>query len=288
MSLFGILSGKGICTLIMGTVNQGGVAICVSEKLDLEITDIDIDRDEEGRWIKGKIKWNNEIISVASVYAPNDSYARALFFDNLCDRIEDSNYIIGGDFNCNLDNDIATDPSKIIMHNVLNEKYIIDVWRTVQPTEPGYTHFHKVTKKPSRIDFFFIPSNLISNVNDISVYKHGLSDHNILNIKINDPHTCHGNGRWICNDSLLKEDDCISRITIFGNTGVSRKITISLYLNGEKLVNSELKKIIQGYGKEKARKHKHKQMHLQEHYNALISDPHKADINAIKDIETEL
>ena len=61
------------------------------------------------------------------MYATNELYARAQFFDSLCDRIDLNSCIIGGDFYCNIDKK-TTDPSKIIMLNVLNEKDILDVW----------------------------------------------------------------------------------------------------------------------------------------------------------------
>lgn len=268
-----------------GNRQSRGVAIFISDKLNLEITDID--KDKEGRWIKGNIKWNNELLSIASVYAPNELYARAQFFDSLCDRIDLNRYIIGGDFNCNIDKN-TTDPSKIIMQNVLNEKDILDVWRTVHPDEPGYTHYHKVTKKPSRIDYILTSSNLINNVTDITVYTHGLSDHHVLNMKINNPQVCHGNGRWICNNSLLKEDDCILRINIFWKYWSTQKMYHDTLLEWWEIGKFRIKEIIQGYGKEKSRKQNHKHDVMQKQYISLINDPEKSKVDAIKDLEAQL
>ena len=53
------------------------IAILVSEKSNLDVKNID--KDDEGRWIKREINWNNTTLSVASVYAPNEQYARSYF-----------------------------------------------------------------------------------------------------------------------------------------------------------------------------------------------------------------
>ena len=81
-----------------GTRQSKGVAIFTSEQSGLELTNIENDSDR--RWIKGEMEWENSVLSIASVYAPNESYTRSTFFDSLCDQITD-NYIVGGDFNSN-------------------------------------------------------------------------------------------------------------------------------------------------------------------------------------------
>ena len=61
-----------------------------------------------------------------------------LFFDSLSDHITvNDNSIIGGDFNCYIDNVNTKDASKIILKNVLIEKDLCDVWRTICPEETG-------------------------------------------------------------------------------------------------------------------------------------------------------
>ena len=94
---------KGKMYFCHGNCQSLGVAILVSEKSNLDVKNID--KDGKGRWIKGEINWNNTTLSVASVYAPNEQYARSYFVDDLSDRITgDYNWIIGRDFNCNTDN----------------------------------------------------------------------------------------------------------------------------------------------------------------------------------------
>ena len=145
---------------------------------------------KEGRWIKGQTKWNNLDIPVASVYAPNNSYDRAYFFYDMSDWIISDSSIIGGDFNCNIDNVKIKDGSKTILKNVINEKDLCDVWRTIHPDKAGYTHYHKASKQATRIDYLFLSSNLLSNVLDVRVNPHGNSDHSIVCMKLHDPGMC--------------------------------------------------------------------------------------------------
>ena len=159
-----------------GNRQSRGVAIFTTESSGLDVSNIS--HDVDGRWILGEISWNNETYSIASVYAPNDLMARGHFFDGLTDLINgNDNCIVGGDFNCDLDNQNLKDRSKTILHNVLIEKDLVDAWRIIYPENPGFTHFHKVYNKASRIDYVFTSSHLLNSTE-------GLSDHHVVNVRI--------------------------------------------------------------------------------------------------------
>ena len=130
---------KGKKIFSHGNSQSRGVAILINEKSGLDV--ININKDSEGRWINGEIKWKNTNLNIASVYAPNEAYARAHFFNDLEDLIDDNDWVIGGDFNCNIDNNRIKDVSKIILRNVLQEKDLFDVWNTVYPNGKGYRTF---------------------------------------------------------------------------------------------------------------------------------------------------
>lgn len=222
MPPFGVHSGKGKMFLCHGNRQSRGVAILVSEKSGLDVKNMS--KDIEGRWIKGEINRDKTMLSVASVYAPNEQYARSYFCDDVSDRITgDHNWIIGGDFNCNIDNSTVKDVSKTILKNVTQETDLVDTWRTIHPGEIGSTHYHKATKQASRIDYLFISSNLLCSVIDISVIPYGISDHHIVNMKLHDPNTYHVQGRWICNNSLLKDEDCNFRTNTFWEYWITHK-----------------------------------------------------------------
>ena len=149
-----------------------------------------------------------------------------------------------------------------------------------------YIHYHKATKQASRIDYIFMSSNLLGNVLDDSVNPHGFSDHSIVSLKLHDPNNLHGQGRWICNNSILTDNDCNYRIETFLTFLITQKDNYDL-LDWWESGKFRIKKIIKDYGKGKAHHKKQKQIDLQRRYNSLIDNPNSnADI--IKDLEIQL
>lgn len=228
-------------------------------------------------------------INIASVYAPNEISARSQFFDNLVDCIDNEHdWIVGGDFNCNIDSEKTKDVSKIILRNVLNEKDLYDAWRVTFPEDPGYTHYHKATKQASRIDYLFFSPAILNNVTDVEVNPLGLSDHNIVFLKLEDSHTFHGQGRWMCNNSLLKDKDCSFRIEMFWKFWHGQKDGHDSLADWWEWGKTRTKEIIKEYGKEKSWKRKQQQNDLQKRYQVLINSPEGADAEDIKDLETQM
>ena len=110
-----------------GTTNSCGVAILISQKSGLHL--INFKNDSNGRWVKGDIAMGGEVISLISLYAPNNATIRKHFYErigrSLSDIIEDYNCIIGGDFNCDINADIY-DQSRKCLLNVIQENDLID------------------------------------------------------------------------------------------------------------------------------------------------------------------
>ena len=271
-----------------GNRQSRGVAILTSDKVSLNITNIVTD--DEGRCIKAQMIWNDNTFFIASIYAPNQIYDRTHFFDDLSNQITGfDNWIVGGDFNCNLDNKQIKDVSKIVLNNVLQEKDLIDSWRTVHPDKEGYTHFHKGSKQANRIDYIFVSYNLINNVNDVSVTSCGLSDHQVICLKIDDIKTPHGQGRWFCNNSLLEDSECIARITKLWDFWKSQKLNYNTLSKWWETGKFRLKEIVQEYGKEKARTQKQNRKELQKRYDFLIKNTDSINkVDQIKKVEAEL
>ena len=95
---------------------------------------------------------------------------------------------------------------------MIQENDLIDVWRTIQLNNPGYTYYHKGLKRSSRIDYImFMSSELLNQTNDVVTCSTGLTDHRIISMKLSDDDIPHGPGRWKCNNSLLKDSECINR-----------------------------------------------------------------------------
>ena len=276
---------KGKMYFSHGTRNSRGVAIITSYKSGLEVNNISTD--SEGRFIKGEIKWDNSTLSVASVYAPNDVNARINFFNDLCERIDIDNHIVGGDFNCHLDNE-GRDGSKTILKNILNEKDLIDVWHSLHPIDKGYTHHHRGNHKLGRIDYLLASSNILNSIIDANVCPNGLSDHHTLSMKINNPEVAHGQGRWICNNSLINDEDCIFRVQHFWQFWKTRKNFFDSLLSWWEVGKSRLKEILHEYGKEKAWIKKQKLKELHRNYANAITDLRTDNRDVLNDLENQI
>ena len=271
-----------------GNRQSRGVAILTSFKSGLNVDNIE--KDNDGRWLKGEINWNNINIFVASVYAPNEPRQKMYFLDELADRIninDNDNWILGGDFNIHLDNVNSNDGSRTILQNVINEKDLCDAWRTAHPESPGITHYHKATKTTSRIDHLFISSNLRNYMIEASVHVHGLSDHHVVNLKLNDVHIQHGSGRWMCNNSLLKDGHLLDRLQNLWNFWRTQKGSCDT-LTWWDIGKFRIKEILQDHGKEKAWEKKRYQKNLQKRYNFLINNPDKCKDGDIQSVEDQL
>ena len=153
-------------------------------------------------------------------------YPRIKFFHVLAKYLhEENNYIVNGDFNCQLD--IKNNDRSVSKLNklILNQELMYDVWRTIYPDEHGYTFYHKILKRSSRIDYSFISNNLLFMIPDASVSSVGLSDHHALSFHIQRQEVKRGPGRWFCNNNALKDDQCKDRITFFWEFWQSKKAT---------------------------------------------------------------
>ena len=270
-----------------GPNHTKGVAILTSKKSGIDISNVEMD--DEGRWIKGEVIWNDNVINLASVYAPNVLRERIYFFDGLTDRITgDKNWIIGGDFNCNLDKSHIKDNSQIILRNVSQEKDLIDVWRTLFPDDPGYTHFHNPTKTPNRIDYFFVSTNMLNQIENISCKVYGLSDHHPITLKLSDGKPSHGYGRWICNNNILNDEDCLFRVKHFWIFWRTQKDKYCNLIEWWEIGKCRLKEIIQDYSKEKSWNSKKELFRLEKRYKQLIDKPTDANYEEIKTIENSI
>ena len=112
-----------------------GVAIFVRNNIIFDVQKIF--KDLEGRFIILKGNINNRAITIASIYAPNES--QSTFFTNffgVLDRFNSPHIIVGGDFNLSanptLDRSRITPSSKAFSKSLsrsLNKLQLVDSWR---------------------------------------------------------------------------------------------------------------------------------------------------------------
>ena len=103
--------------------------------------------------------------------------------------------------------------SKDMINILIDEFNLIDLWRHFNPNLKQYTRHQKSPKVLSRLDFFLISSNFISNCVNSKIIPSVSSDHSIVtcNFKVNN---CpRGPGFWKMNCRFLQTDsDFINHI----------------------------------------------------------------------------
>ena len=138
-----------------GKQKKAGVAILISDKIDLKIKKIT--KDKEGHYIMIKGSIQEEDITIVNIYAPNigaPKYIRQTLKD--IKKEIDSNTILVGDFNTSLTPMDRSSKQKInketqVLNDILDEMDLIDIFRTCQPNAE-YTFFSSAHGTFSRID----------------------------------------------------------------------------------------------------------------------------------------
>ena len=155
-----------------GKQKKAGVAILISDKIDLKIKNIT--RDKEGQYIMIKGLIQEEDITIVNIYAPNigaPQYIRQTLTD-IKGEI-DSNTIIVGGFNTPLTATDRSSKQKInketqILNDTLDEMDLIDICRAFHPNAEEYT-FSSAHGTFSRIDHIWGHKSNLSKFKKIEI-----------------------------------------------------------------------------------------------------------------------
>ena len=107
-----------------------GVSILFRKQLPIEI--LNIHRSRDGRRLLVNIRYEENVFTLVNIYAPNQIKERCDFFKRIsswCNQytINKENFVIGGDFNCDLDNENNTDKSVNTLRQFIDDFQQIDV-----------------------------------------------------------------------------------------------------------------------------------------------------------------
>ena len=166
---------------------KAGVAILVSDKIDLKIKKIK--RDKEGHYIMIKGLIQEEDKTIVNIYAPNigaPQYIRQALTDIKGEM--DSNTIIVGDFTTPLTPMDRSSKQKIyketqVINDTVDEVSLIDIFRTFHPNAE-YT-FSSEHGTFSKIDHIFSHKSNLSKFNKTEIVSSIFSDHNTMTLDIN-------------------------------------------------------------------------------------------------------
>ena len=166
-----------------------GVAILISDKIDLKIKNIT--RDKEGHYIMIKELIQEEDITIVNIYAPNigaPQYIRQTLTD-IKGEI-DSNTILVGDFNTPLTPMDRSSKQKInkkiqVLDDTLDEMDLIDIFRTFYPNTEEYTFFLSAHETFFRIEHILGHKSKLSKLKKIEIVSSIFSGHNAMRLDIN-------------------------------------------------------------------------------------------------------
>jgi exonuclease III len=155
------------------------VSILFRKQLPGEI--LNIHRSKDGRRLLVNTRFEENVFTLVNIYARNQIKERCDFLKRIstwCNQytINKENFVIGGDFNCDLDNQNNTDKSVNTLRQFNDDFELIDIWISLYNNDKElFTWCTGENIPTSRIDYIFISSNLCFKPNNLTVRSSWLS-----------------------------------------------------------------------------------------------------------------
>ena len=199
-----------------GKQKKAGVAILISDKIDLKIKKVT--RDKEGHYIMIKGSIQEEDITIVNIYASNigaPQYIRQMITD-IKGEI-DSNTILVGHINTSL---ITLERSskqkkikKQVLNDILDKMNFNDIVRTFHPNAEEYTIVSSAHGIFSRIDHILGHKSNLSKFKKTEIISSIFSDHNSMRQYMNNKKKNVTNtNTWRLNNTLLNNQQVTEEI----------------------------------------------------------------------------
>uniref|UniRef100_A0A8C5LPC0 Reverse transcriptase domain-containing protein n=1 Tax=Leptobrachium leishanense TaxID=445787 RepID=A0A8C5LPC0_9ANUR len=190
-----------------------GVTVLIHNRISMQTHRIITDT--RGRYIILICTINGRVYTIVAAYAPNNSQTQ--FLTHLLNKLTDvvsGDLIICGDLNLCIDPKMDRSASTNTqagsqfsqIHSLLRLHHLHDMWRLLHPTERDYTFRSGVHNSYSRIDYFLLPSHLLSRVTTCDILPFTRSDHAPLLLDIRDEFHSHVRPPWRFNEHILKHE----------------------------------------------------------------------------------
>ena len=194
-----------------------GVLVLIGENLskckDFSVNDVHLDAN--GRMLILNASIYNEQYCLINLYCPNNQEARATFFDECVNIINDKcsthlNIIIGGDFNSVVDEiDKKSKPKKACKNALIrfmSRLEMTDIWRKKNPDSREYTYIDPSNRgQNSRIDKLLTTDTLLKKVKCCYITNAPTPDHKAVIAEIMLKSNSRGKGYWKLNSSVVNE-----------------------------------------------------------------------------------
>jgi exonuclease III len=172
-----------------GPRKQAGVAILISDKVDLKPTLIKQDKEGHSILIKGEI--DQKEITIIKLHAPSVNTPN--FIKHTLKDLKayiNSNTVAVGDFNTPFSS-IDRSSKQKLNKEILDLKYtidqmdLVDVYRTFHPTSTQYTFCSAAHRTFSKIDHILGHKASLSKYKKIEIMPCIVSDHNAIKLEFN-------------------------------------------------------------------------------------------------------
>lgn len=194
--------------------------------------------DQSGRHLLAEFRSSDTVFRVCSIYAPNHNPDRDCFFEDVVDSIDPTiPTLLCGDFNtvfdrtadrrgsCPLD---TSHESTAGLVSLFSECSVVDVWRSLHPTDQCFTWTKPDGSIASRIDLIGCPSAWVPFVSSSDILPCPFSDHSAVTLTWSLPGSIsRGPGLWKLNCSVLDYPDFISLFSSFWSSWQSRRQSFS-------------------------------------------------------------
>ena len=200
--------GKSFWSPAIG--KQGGVLVLINDRFDCEV--LSWKRDSSGRLVSLLIAVDRSKFNLVCVYAPTNLTERREFFSELHEFfIPAEGLVLGGDFNC-YDSTLDKLNGNVNINNEFKDLkstfHLVDDWRKSHPGVREFTWFNSDYSIASRLDKFYLSSNIANLFLSSSIIPCCYSDHDYVDLHLDfflfSP---RGPGIWKLNNSLLDDSD---------------------------------------------------------------------------------
>ena len=194
-----------------GTSNSKGVAIFVSNRINME--NVKIDRDNEGRSIQINFAINNCTYRVINVYAPNEDLPD--FFVNILEGLQhytEDHILLMGDFNKYLDpkkdkkgvGTLILAKSAQVINAFIEDSDWVDIWRTLYEDKFQYTWSRRKPLIMHRLDYVLAPIGTCNIIKSCEIEHGTFSDHATVIVDLYANIAIRGPGLWKLNNRHLQ------------------------------------------------------------------------------------
>ena len=170
-----------------GNRKKAGVAILISDKIEVKIKNVA--RDKEGHYIMIRGSIQEEDLTIINIYAPligAPQYIRQLL--RAIKEEIDSNTVIVGDFNTSFTPMDRSSTQKInketqAFNDTTDQIDLIDIYRTFHPKTADYPFFSSAHRTFSRIDHVLGHKSSLGKFKKIEIISSIFSDHSAMRPK---------------------------------------------------------------------------------------------------------